>query len=115
MLPVIDLAEVTDLEMKHKEGSEKKKKGNSKKVHHYHRRIQKSVRPDLDCISEIAKSARNFLDLHLTMLKDNVFVSVLVFTALQVTKLVEVLWLEAILMDSDNFGFWQPKIMACHR
>ena len=115
MLPVINSAEVSDLGMKHKEGSEKRGEGDSKKVHHYHSIVQESVRPDIDCISEITKSARNFLDLHLTVLKGDVFVSVLVFTALQVTKLVEVLWLEAIFMDSGNFGFWQSRITACHR
>lgn len=105
MLPVIDSAQVSDLGMKHKEGSEKRREGDSKKVHHYHSIVQESVRPDIDCISTITESARNFLDLHLTVLEGGVFVSVLVFAALQVTKLVEVLWLEAIFMDPGNSAF----------
>lgn len=115
MLLIIDLAEVIDIEIKYKERLEKRRESNSKKVYHDPNIIQESVRLDLDYISKIAKSTGKFLDLDLIILKDDILVSVLVFTALQMTKLVQVLWLEVILMYSDNFGYWQPRIKACTR
>ena len=82
MLPVIDSAKMTDLGMKHKEGSEKRREGDFKKIYHYQSIIQEFVQPDLNCISEIAKSARNFLDLYLTVLKSDIFIFVFVFMTL---------------------------------
>lgn len=80
-----------DLGMKYKKRSEKRGEGNFEKDQHYHNIVQKSDQSDINCIFKITKSKYNFLDLHLTVLKGDVFVSVLVFTALQVTKLLEIL------------------------
>lgn len=80
MLPVINSAEMSNLGMKNKEGLEKRGESNFKKVHYYYSIVQEFVQLDINCISKITKSACNFLNLYLTMFKDNAFVFILIFT-----------------------------------
>lgn len=59
----------------------------------------------MDRVAKVTHNASNFLDFHLTMLKRDDFVSVFIFTAFEIKKIIEIFRVKAIFMNFCDFDF----------
>ncbi len=115
LLPIVDAIKVTNFWVKKEKRSKQRGKSNSKEIYKHHGIIEKAVQSDIDCVSKVAQRTGHFLNLDLTILKGDVLVSVLVFTAFQMAKFVQVFGLKSIFVDTYHLSFRKSGITSCYR
>lgn len=104
-LPFVDFAKFANFGIVEKKNSIKCEKRDTKEIHYDHTIVDEQIWADIPSRAKVAQSHSSPFEFHKSIFNSDIIISVFVFSFFEVSKFVEVFWVEFIGKNLGNLCF----------